>query len=393
MKKVLSIIIVFVLMMAGMNGQVFAKLGDNDLIISTNDISSNILEYVNNNYSELINIVKIEPDKYSLTEEQINDLKLGQGFMTYKLDNEDVIPNNIYFFPVLHKNKIVGLINLIDNDGVYTIGYKTGFSKELNKLKGNSFKNPYILVYSDGDLFAINNLKRIIIDKSIIKKNKDNKLSNFDVLHKVKNKDLENKNVTNSAIDEIMTIGDDLPGDGSGADESSTINIPIVLNQDINGGICWAACIASELNYIKGTSYSAVDIYNSYTYDYYTPVSYSNNDKKDIYNSESLSVNYVAEKIGYNSLKNEIINNRPVDSLMYNSIMPNHEVVIRGYYDFDSSSDTASKYISIMDPNNNNYVVYSLQITKKLLSDNICTLNMEISGYSYENQAHYINLQ
>lgn len=42
-----------------------------------------------------------------------------------------------------------------------------------------------------------------------------------------------------------------------------SLNVDIVANWNINGGICWAAALASKINYQKGTDLDALDVYNT----------------------------------------------------------------------------------------------------------------------------------
>lgn len=400
MKKILSLILVCIMFfgIVGFSFNVSAEQNNENLYIYTADIPKKALEYVEQNYFEIFSIIKNTPENFGLSTQEANDLVLGEGFRTYKDIDGEIVENNLFFFPVIHETQIVGLLDVKKIDSFYKIGYKKGFAKELNNLYNNSPKNPYVLVYINDALVAFDKENKIIVEKPkyIIKKynSKKNlkeecKLNNLDILKEIKKKNIKVKNLTNPS--NMLGVNDAQIYSIQSNSESKNLSVPIVPNQTIDGnGICWAASMASVVNYKKGTSYTAKDIYDKYGN--FTDAWYKH--VENGYKDEGLShAKFVNNDIGINKLKSEINNDRPVDTYM--KILDNsaaHEVVVRGYYDFNTSSPTESKYASIMDPNQSDYRLESLIVVEKVLIDDLCYFAFEINGKLFFSDAHFRNL-
>ena len=64
---------------------------------------------------------------------------------------------------------------------------------------------------------------------------------------------------------EVNTVSTASINSTEGTDYSVSLSVPYVSNATTStgDGLCWAACVAAVSNYIKGTSYTALNIYNA----------------------------------------------------------------------------------------------------------------------------------
>jgi hypothetical protein len=114
-------------------------------------------QYVVKNAEEYIDIIS---DEISGNKK----FSIGKGYTIFKLDNNNVIPSNVFFYPIASEDKIVGTIAIhINSSDVQGVTISKGLSKHINNLSKNK---TYRIVAVDGAVYAYNNgdwifLKRV----------------------------------------------------------------------------------------------------------------------------------------------------------------------------------------------------------------------------------------
>lgn len=133
----------------------------------------------------------------------------------------------------------------------------------------------------------------------------------------------------------------------------TSLNVPCVSNVNIgSGGLCWAACVASVTNYLRGTSLSTIDVYNDCVSNFgQIPSGTSTWYQRAflIYNINTA----VNGPMSYSNLYGQLMMNRPpIVNLARNDGTSGHALVLSGMVVF--YENTTGEYYgtySFMDPN------------------------------------------
>lgn len=133
------------------------------------------------------------------------------------------------------------------------------------------------------------------------------------------------------------------------AAESKNLSVPIIMQG--NNPWCWAASIASIVNYTTGSNLSAQNVVNAVG---------GTNDHGSIQNICKGYANYgfscelKTRTLSYQEVKDSINAGKPIQALFINNSNEGHSVVISGY------TDTGyGKYYSIMEPGAGTYNMIS----------------------------------
>ncbi len=330
MKKLTLHILILIMMFSLLGSSVYGG----DIQINYN---KGIDDYALDEFKSIKNIIKNEQQIFDLTEKEIDQLILLDGIQATKEVNGEYINTDTYYFPVTLKGKIylILTIDFSDEEPVATIG--TSFSEEMNRFLDESKSNKYKIIIKGDGLYI-----------------KDGKSSSpLELINNtidLKNVDLESKVISDRfQLDPILPLS-----------ESNYLSVPVVLQG--SRPWCWAASIASIINYKEDRSLTANNVVNAIGGNSNTSGSIENIfDAWDTYGyTPELYYNFY-----YSDIKNCIDSDYPIHALLTDTSDPDdatlgHSVVIRGY-----SYDSGKIYYSIMDPNSSNYLLMSTRNTTK----------------------------
>lgn len=163
-----------------------------------------------------------------------NENSLSQAYPIYDVE-EDSISHYMYF--ILNEHRVVGRLAVFSNDGEYVSSYIHG------PVEGLDAESSFQLFKAADSLY----LRQKEIDIYIA--GKEQNVTVEDEIPVLSQTLRENADIISSQVSSRMTY--------------YNLSVPFVANDSVNGtGICWAACIASRVNYHKGTSYTARNVYD-----------------------------------------------------------------------------------------------------------------------------------
>ncbi|MDF2804699.1 MAG: Papain-like cysteine protease AvrRpt2 [Anaerocolumna sp.] len=293
-------------------------------IIPTNVANAQTNDYLINVAGEFMSLAINSPSDYGLDISEYGNLQLSDEITPYQYNEDGIlesIPTIKYYFVMNNSKPIATLIeSWNEKDNTPSVTFETDTAKKLEKFNSNSFT-------------------LVCIDNSVSIENSD-----------------YNTNLYNNLRSFNTTFSSALSADFStySLPASYGLNMPIKLQgQDEN---CWAASVASILQYKKGISKTARQVCND------AGIGYNDGaDQNEI--SASLSSyginNYIAggfyQNVGdiYTLLSSSYIPNAIFGANLWDSSTSNdaaHSVIIRGY-----SASTQGAYLSIMDPNKSSY--------------------------------------
>lgn len=342
-----------------------------DHFFLTKNAPTEITEYVKDyfttyTYNELNSI--------GFTDEEIAGMKLAPAITAYEYDECDF---EYYYFPILYNGDIIATITAFEYDtDSYTVQLgKTNLASALNELDGNS-QSPYSLIISDEGFFAINPSGDIEI-LQIFNKGTSDVYSSKSVIEipSVTFAEIESENNNVLTINNAATYTEKTKGLKTLRSISENyLNVPIVENvspPSYPNGACWAASCASIIKYSIITTDNAATIRDNLidTTGYYheggtdfAPGTSENT--ANLLSKKIPSVTYNYYNNGWPSfteIQNKINADKPIYMNWQNFGAGGgaHATVLRGYY-YNMSMPTniaAAKKISMMDPNNSQYVL------------------------------------
>lgn len=137
-----------------------------------------------------------------------------------------------------------------------------------------------------------------------------------------------------------------------------TLEVPYVQNANINGGICWAATVASIAAYRKQqAALTSVQLFNILNAKFSGTPTGNPTWIGRAYDYYGLGYNYVKKGSNYDSVKTRIQNKRPIYASLRTADGKNaHAVVICGYQAYTGGY----RYYVLMDPNKPQKVVVQI---------------------------------
>lgn len=168
-----------------------------------------------------------------------NSIYLSQSYNVYNLDEEEN-SNDLYI--VFEDDTIIGMLSVTEINGEF---YSSFEFNSFDGLQSVYDKNESIsFVSSDEKLYVEESCEAYDVY------DQNNTVSyNFSVTTEA---ELEKSYKVESAVSLYST---------SVHTYKKNLSVPIVQNESINGGLCWAAAIASKVDYLNTSTYIARDIY------------------------------------------------------------------------------------------------------------------------------------
>ncbi len=265
--------------------------------------------------------------------ESIKNWQIGSKINIYSYTEDGISEVEYSSYPIIGDGNIMAIANIAinsNNQPILSIG--TRFSEELN-LHFKSLNNePFALVY---DAEGIK-----LVDSNY-------NLSNFRNLYNSNRSEILSQNaiVSNSnkiSISNIKIMSDIIGAQISRSDDRNLLFVPFVSQGSYD--ICWAACIASMLNYYRNTNYTALQIANAAGFGL---IPLFPNQIKQVLDSYWLdSSSEIMGKINFTNFMTNINNDKlTLLRLVKYDNSGGHMVLAYGY------ANNASPVISYMEPN------------------------------------------
>ncbi len=249
------------------------------------------------------------------------DMRLAPAFKALPYDDSITLADNIYHYPVITNNKIVGILKVTYYDNKYNYQLEfSEFAQLLNDLTASD-KSPAIIVLSHNAYFAVTD-------------------SDVDVLQTFSHTDasaIPGESVSVRSITEqasarsinVVEIGNDtvFAEKVKTAATRQPINyllpVPVVYNE-YNGqykNVCWAATIGSLADFTRNGSWGQNNAMACYYRDSMVTEHYNETGNYTCLDNEitnytsayvGYNVTFIASKLNWQELSNElVINNRP----------------------------------------------------------------------------------
>lgn len=287
------------------------------------------------------------------------ELEAGENFIIFNIDKEN---SNIWYYPIYYNSQAIIIIAIGYMDNEFNFSLTQEFVESLNKINYNS---DMIIFKENEDIYIINQENCIykISDGETIQVSLD--INYTDLLLNVVNnyelteieEDVKKTEITQNS--RLRAKGGSIK-DITGGKECIMTDC-FVRQYEYN--ICWAACIATTLRYLKteymNTKINAIDVAKEWA-DYNDDIEWN----KGIYYKDALIVyalygiyySAVDRQLSFTEIRNEINNGYPIYMRLVSYYDNNndgvvdyngHITLLYGYYSKDQY-----KYFKIWNPGN-----------------------------------------
>lgn len=311
---------------------------------------ANYLEVLSVSYPYYENIDSANWERYSL----------GTPYIIYNPDVETV--EEVYYYPILFDHEIVFILSVIHTTEGWTLSATNDIAEELNQIDyafdpspvfcemDNHlialYENDYKIVqeYESSNDFCLNLQEKEFLEEPYL-----------DQIAEVK----ENiQNMQPVDIEQIFSFSknEDIKEEYSPSfsenrnSGSDVVKICALYNVQTQGsyGICWAASVATIINYRLGTNYSAKNICDKLGTGY---VGADINIKQKALKSYGITYYQSGNQLNWSVLTKNINNKYPIAASTFNAKGDGHAMTIYGYR-FRASN----KWIVMVNPANKNTI-------------------------------------
>lgn len=196
------------------------------------------------NFESLLPAILAAKDQFGISEDDINSLYIGSALSAYEEIGDSIRPINAEMYPVFSGAQVIGILTKETNvNGEIYFTYGIDFAPELDTYI-SQYGNQVSIIYRGLDVYAASDGKSAVLLK---------KLSD-ESLNSIFSDEMSFDNIVYSNIAPTDEVN--IPA-SSRAAETKTLSIPYVSQR---GPTCWAACIASIVNYKKGTDLEAYEV-------------------------------------------------------------------------------------------------------------------------------------
>ncbi|MDD3224537.1 MAG: papain-like cysteine protease family protein [Clostridium sp.] len=326
----------------------------NKVNLLTTQVPSDVTNFTLKHFKEELSVIEKNSDKYGFNSNEVPNFKLGEAFNIYFYEKNKLVTSNYYCYPVLYNNVVKGIFSISKNlDGKYTGALSRSFADKLQQLSTNN-NYSFRIVSINGDLFAINSNKAILIHKNEDKVLKSSGIITSSEINAI-NKGITNNNTRESSVyaNSENSISQSYELSEDDVTDSNSLNVPIVLQGQHPW--CWAATCASIINYLKGTSLKATNVVK-YIYGSVVDEGGSEAQICKSYSHWGVSSKVQNGTLSYSTFKNYIDNKEPVNGIFQyeddNGEVEGHSMSMIGY----ETLDTGDEYYEIIDPNEDYYI-------------------------------------
>lgn len=226
-------------------------------------IPSEAKRVAENSYKDMVNVVLHKQDYFDVKRSDLMDVKLGKPFVIFE---EELGQDEIYYFPLVKNNKVIMVLGVSGANNGWGVSLGTEYVDMLNDI-GYS-QNSYYFIKQRDTLLAENPMQsfglRVVNDSMQI----TTKPSSF--IWQEKREEFAERiasfnkvNVEKALKDYCM--GNKLEGYAPSFGTSTSTAKVMALNNPQGQGntdLCWAASVATIVNYIYGTNHTALEVAN-----------------------------------------------------------------------------------------------------------------------------------
>lgn len=317
-------------------------------------IPNNIVNAVKSNYENMADYAKILGTEFGLKSEDYINVRLGEPFYIYSTDNDK--QNRIYYFPILNSdNSFILTITAIDTNHNCQLSLSDEMADFLNKID-----------YYNNDCIFYNYNENIIAESEKIKEYLYNPEFEFFSEENTKStaSDFDEKYAKYiEAADKLETVNVDknIPEytvDKYSPEFSEVVDGPNEIERQLKlynqqwqvmNGLCWAASVATIVNYMQGTNVTAMQVSDKMGIPYKNGTNIDGEQKALALYGINFS-NKSNNTLKYNRIFTNIVNKKPL--IMSCSTADNqygHAVTLVGCRNYKSN-----EYITLWDPALNN---------------------------------------
>ncbi len=294
------------------------------------------IEYAHENFKDVLyssfgyyeQLSSKNPENYSL----------GDPFVICTLDG---VQEEIYYFPICIGNKIVLVMSIVGTNQGYTLSA----SDELVALleRNNYIQNSFLLFYEEDEIIKVKTFfDTSLVTNTTISPQDSNVARDFDEaswitcvqyistritsMKTVNFEERSNNRMSKEAIIEAYTPA--FSTDNVNGLKGSRICALYNPQRQYNLPICWAASVATIVNYRLGTNYSAIDVCDRMESEY---VGKTVSFMKDSLKKYGITYNISYSQMNLGVIRAKIDNKYPISMISSNADGGWHATTLYGY--------------------------------------------------------------
>lgn len=331
--KIISICLSIILFVScfGIKGSAATLENDSDIVAKKTlqvdeKIPNEVTRYVLDKYLEIIEIAKSYYTEFS---DDTEDYSLGVPFVIYSEINKNW--NSVYYYPVIKGDCILLVISVIDTNYGLTLSASKEFVPQLNEI--NYITDSNWIFYEDNNrIIALSEKSTILMSEdsnTTFSVKSDEQKSYTDLLNTISKKIEQRSPIDVDYITNLSKNIDFLEEyTPSFSTNTSTSQICQLYNaQGQIGGTCWAASVATIVNYRLGTGYTAYDVCDKIGVDY---AAGTIGDKLYALSSYGLNYSRSDSQAPWNTIKNNIAGQYPIAASTFSG-SDGHAITVYGY--------------------------------------------------------------
>lgn len=338
--KILTKCLIFTMLMSFTGTTVFAQEINNTLVnesvyVQSDTIPEKVNEITRSKFQLFLEGIREEPQNYEIQANQIDNLYLGQGFNVFTVEEDNIKPKQIYYFPVILNENFKFIFTIILNsDGSYSATLGRDFANALNNLQKNAINDPYIIINtSKGEMFAQNSKDSLSLNGEYLRLDQKNNVKLPINLSQNNKSDRLIKNISNKFETLPIDASDTITQNNLSvknplntlSSSGNSLNVGIVAQGDLP--ICWAATVASITNYRNKYSLTAKTVCDNMNLPYQ---GVAPTVSADALNHYSVTSTYTATVPSQSTIMNNIDNGKPI-YMSSDSTIGAHATTLYGY--------------------------------------------------------------
>ena len=288
---------------------------------------------VNSKITEALNAVEYIKEQLGLTSVDFEELKYSNSIYAYDYTKEG-IKYNSEFIPIIYEDALIGWVikAAVDSNTIYQ--FSNAFTSQVNSIINRNTNFAFVYerdssyLYDGAQLFKLGDISMVTEDRT--------SLGEVSVLR--------SSNITLNNIATRYDLHYTTPTTNSRTPTYYECSVPFV-SQNPPSNICWAASIASILNFLNDTNLTAVSVakkwYNATSYaDYNKALTLGSQD--DVLKTYGISYTYKSKVPSDGVILKNIRSGYPI-SATFKWTSGYHDVVIYGI-------NLTGGHIYVMDP-------------------------------------------
>jgi len=271
-------------------------------------------------------VEKVLPGYLRSNELNSSEYRLSKALISHDWDNGG---NGGYLFFIFDRQSIIAQLDVYFYENEFHSTFMAGDFKEVQE------------VFDDNIPVAFGSYNECFIMRT----------QKEDVILSVNYKTAPLAGLASAKSDVFKTIAVDnsatfYPAAATRSYMSIMLDVKVVKNLNINGGICWAACVASRVNYHNGnTRLTALDVYNTMSSISHIPVVGNEFYIQSAFEQYGVYTT-LSSPLSGESIYNKLSSSKPLLLFLTSTATIGHAVLIYGV----SYESTGGGYYHLMDP-------------------------------------------